>query len=138
MSDLLMNKLPIAKSVAREYLKLQKRLRTNKKLVEYIKIWVIGWLLLFFIGVYIYFVNQWSTLGFFLREEQRTLDRIEFEYSLIAIENTERQKAVRETVMSGNKYLDSEQQTRDFSLEKIILKIPYTGETLEERTKDMK
>gem|GEM_PF-6192188 len=33
-----MNKLPIAKSVAREYLKLQKRLRTNKKLVEYIKI----------------------------------------------------------------------------------------------------
>gem|GEM_PF-6318093 len=40
--------------------------------------------------------------------------------------------------MSGNKYLDSEQQTRDFSLEKIILKIPYTGETLEERTKDMK
>ena len=133
-----MNKLPIAKSVAREYLKLQKRLRTNKKLVEYIKIGVIWALLLFFSGVYIYFVKQGSTLGFFLREEQRTLDKIEFEYSLIAIENTDIQKAVRENVMSGNKYLDSERETRNFTLENIIRKMPYTGESLEERTAEMK
>lgn len=133
-----MNKLPIAKSVAREYLKLQKRLRTNKKLVEYIKVGIIGGLFLFFTGVYIYFVNQGSTLGFFLREQQRELDKIEFEYSLIAIENTEYQRALWENVMSGNKYLDSEKETVNFSLDKIILRVPYTGETLEERTKEMK
>lgn len=40
--------------------------------------------------------------------------------------------------MSGNKYLDSERETKNFSLDTIILKIPYTGETLEERTKNMK
>ena len=128
-----MNKLPIAKSVAREYLKLQKRLRTNKKLVEYIKIWVIGALFLFFLGVYIYFVNQGSTLGFFLREEQRTLDKIEFEYSLIAIQNTEKQKMVRESVMSGNKYLDSEKQTKNFTLDSIIFTVVYTGDKLDHR-----
>lgn len=133
-----MNKLPIAKSVAREYLKLQKKLRTNKKLVEYMKVWVIGALLLFFIGVYIYFVNQGSTLGFFLREQQRDLDKIEFNYSLIAIKNTEEQKTVREAVMSGNKYLDSEMQTKFFSLDNIILKIQYTGESLEERVEGLK
>ncbi len=133
-----MNKLPIAKSVAREYLKLQKRLRTNKKLVEYIKIWAIGGLLLFFIGVYIYFVNQGSTLWFFLREQQRDLDKIEFNYSLIAIKNTEEQKNVRETVMSGNKYLNSELQTKNFSLDSIIMRVSYTGDSLEERIKGLK
>ncbi len=133
-----MNKLPIAKSVAREYLKLQKRLRTNKRLVEYIKVWAIGGLLLFFIGVYIYFVNQGSTLGFFLREQQRDLDKIEFNYSLIAIKNTEEQKNVRETVMSGNKYLNSELQTKNFSLDSIIMRVSYTGDSLEERIKGLK
>lgn len=127
-----MNKIPIAKSVAREYLKLQNRLRTNKRLVEYIKVWVIAALFVFFGGVYIYFVNQGSTLGFFLRTEQRTLDKIEFEYSLIALENAEKQKQLWEKVMSGNKYLDSERQTKNFSLESIILKVPYTGELLED------
>lgn len=127
-----MNKIPIAKSVAREYLKLQNRLRTNKRLVEYIKIWVIAALFVFFGGVYIYFVNQGSTLGFFLRTEQRTLDKIEFEYSLIALENAEKQKQLWEKVMSGNKYLDSERQTKNFSLESIILKVNYTGEQLED------
>ncbi len=132
-----MNKLPIAKSVAREYLKLQNRLRTNKRLVEYIKIGVIAGLFLFFGGVYIYFVNQGSTLGFFLRTEQRELDKIEFEYSLIALENAEKQKLLREKVMSGNKYLDSERQTRNFSLESIILKVTYTGETLQEQVEEI-
>ena len=123
-----MNKLPIARSVAREYLKLQQRLRTNKKLVEYIKIGSIAALTLFFIGVYIYFVNQGSTLGFFLRQQQKDLDKIEFNYSLIAIKNTEEQKIVWEKVMSGNKYLDSERETRNFNLNQIIMKVPYTGE----------
>ena len=77
-------------------------------------------------------------MGFFLREQQRELDKMEFNYSLIAIENTEFQKGVWEYVMSGNKYLDSEKQTKDFSLNKIILRIPYTGETLEERTEELK
>lgn len=94
--------------------------------------------MLFFIGVYIYFVNQGSTLGFFLREQQRDLDKIEFNYSLIAIKNTEEQKTVREAVMSGNKYLDSEMQTKFFSLDNIILKIQYTGESLEERVEGLK
>lgn len=133
-----MNKLPIAKSVAREYLKLQQRLRTNKKLVEYLKIGAIGGLTLFFIGVYIYFVNQWSTLGFFLREQQKDLDKIEFNYSLIAIKNTEEQKKVWENVMSGNKYLDNERDTRTFSLDQIVMKIQYTWETLEKETANLK
>ncbi len=133
-----MNKLPIAKSVAREYLKLQQRLRSNKRLVEYLKIGAIGGLTLFFIGVYIYFVNQWSTLGFFLREQQKDLDKIEFNYSLIAIKNTEEQKKVWENVMSGNKYLDSERDTRSFSLDQIVMKIAYTGETLEKETANLK
>lgn len=93
---------------------------------------------MFFIGVYIYFVNQGSTLGFFLREQQRDLDKIEFNYSLIAIQNTEQAKDVWEGVMSGNKYLDSEKQTKDFSLNQIIFKVQYTGEKLEERTAEMK
>lgn len=77
-------------------------------------------------------MNQGSTLGFFLRTEQRTLDKIEFEYSLIALENAEKQKQLWEKVMSGNKYLDSERQTKNFSLESIILKVNYTGEQLED------
>lgn len=133
-----MNKLPIAKSVAREYLSLQKRLRANKKLVEFMKIGAIGAMTLFFIGVYIYFVNQGSTLGFFLRQEQRELEKIEFNYSLIAIQSVQEQKIVREQVMSGNKYMNSEVDTPSFSLEKILMKIPYSGEKLEEKTKDMK
>ncbi|MBP6910898.1 hypothetical protein KBC03_04900 [Patescibacteria group bacterium] len=94
--------------------------------------------MLFFIGVYIYFVNQGSTLGFFLREQQRDLDKIEFNYSLIAIKNTEEQKNVRETVMSGNKYLNSELQTKNFSLDSIIMRVSYTGDSLEERIKGLK
>lgn len=87
--------------------------------------------MLFFIGVYIYFVNQGSTLGFFLRQQQKDLDKIEFEYSLIAIKNTEEQKKVWETVMSGNKYLDSERDTHNFTLNKIIMKVEYSGDRLE-------
>lgn len=126
-----MNKIPIAKSVAREYLLLQNKLRANKKLVEYIKVGAIGGLVLFFIGVYVYFVNQGSTLGFFLREEQKDLDKIEFDYSLIALQNTDEQKGVWENAMSGNKYLDSERDTKDFTLDKIVMKIEYTGAILE-------
>lgn len=88
--------------------------------------------MLFFIGVYIYFVNQGSTLGFFLRQQQRDLDKIEFEYSLIAIKNTEEQKSVWESVMSGNKYLDSERETHNFTLDKILMKVPYSGDRLGE------
>lgn len=133
-----MNKLPIAKSVAREYLRLQKRLRTNKKLVEFLKIGALRGVTLFFIGVYIYFVNQGSTLGFFLRQEQRELEKIEFNYSLIAIQSVQEQKLVREQVMSGNKYMNSEVDTPNFSLEKILMKVQYSGDKLEEKTKDMK
>ena len=35
--------------------------------------------------------------------------------------------------MSGNKYLDSEKQTKNFTLDSIIFTVVYTGDKLDHR-----
>lgn len=103
-----MNIFIIHKSIAKQYTALQNQIRYNKQLIEYAKAGGVILLFLFFLGVYIYFINKASTLGYFYRNEQKKRDTAEFQFNIQSFETTKAYNALRSTVMTGNKYLGSD------------------------------
>lgn len=100
-----MNVLIIHKSIAKQYLVLQNKLRYSTKLTEYSKAGLVILVFLFCMGVYIYFVNQASTLGYFYTNEKKSRDAAQFSYNIQAFQTTKIYEDLRESVMTGNKYV---------------------------------
>lgn len=116
-----MNIFIIHKSIARQYTALQNKIRYNKQLIEYAKA---GWVILvflFFLGVYIYYINKASTLGYFYRNEQKKRDQAEFEFNIQAFETTKVYETLWDEIMVWNKYLGSD--SKNFSLQNDIYPI---------------
>jgi hypothetical protein len=93
---------------------LQNKVRYNKKLIEYIKAGAVIAAFVFFLGVYIYYVNKASTLGYFYRNEQKTRDNMEFDYNIQSFETTKKYEQLWDSTMGGLKYLGS--NSENFSL----------------------
>ncbi len=83
-----MNIFIIHKSIAKQYMSLHNKIRYNKKLRERTKAGAVVFMFLFFLGVYIYYVNKASTLGYFYRQEKAKRDAMEFDYNIQSFETT--------------------------------------------------
>lgn len=113
-----MNIFIIHKSIAKQYMAFQNKLRYNKQLVEYAKAGVVVFFFLFFLGVYVYFINKASTLGYTFRQEQKKRDTAEFTYNIQAFDTTKSYETLWNSVMNEQKYLGSDSQR--FSLKDIV------------------
>ncbi|MBP6086566.1 hypothetical protein KA478_05360 [Patescibacteria group bacterium] len=100
-----MNIFIIHKSIAKQYMSLQHKIRYNKKLVEYAKAGAVIFAFVFFLGVYIYYVNKASTLGYFYRQEKNKRDAADFDYNIQSFETTKIYEDLRKKTMEGNRYL---------------------------------
>lgn len=67
---------------------LQHKIRYNKRLWEYTKAGAVAVVFFFFLGIYIYYVNKASTLGYFYRQEKEKRDAMEFDYNIQAFDTT--------------------------------------------------
>lgn len=116
-----MNVLIIHKSIAKQYLALQNKIRYSQQFKEYSKSWLVILWFLFCLGIYIYFVNQASTLGYFYSQEKSTRDAAQFSYNIQAFETTRIYENLWKSVMEGNKYLGT--PSTYFSLKNAIYPI---------------
>lgn len=100
---------------------LHNKIRYNKKLLEYSKAWVVIFFFLFFLGIYIYYVNKASTLWYFYRQEKTKRDAMEFDYNIQSFETTKIYEGLWVKAMEWNKYLGS--NSNDFNLQDSIYRV---------------
>ena len=84
---------------------LHNKIRYNKKLREYTKAGVVVFFFVFFLGVYIYYVNKASTLWYFYRQEKNKRDAAEFDFNIQSFETTKKYEDLRQQAMTGSRYL---------------------------------
>ncbi len=72
------------------YLQLQKKIKTNKKFLEYFKLIVVILIFLISIGIYWYFTNINSTQWYFLRQINKEYQNVKIQYELSKLEETKR------------------------------------------------
>lgn len=113
-----MNIFIIHKSIAKQYLAFQSKLRYNKQFIEYAKAGVVIFFFLFFLGIYVYFINKASTLGYTFRQEQKLRDAAEFTYNIQAFDTTKTYETLWNSTMNNQKYLGSD--SRSFTLRDIV------------------
>jgi hypothetical protein len=100
---------------------LHNKIRYNKKLREYGKAGVVVFFFVFFLGVYIYYVNKASTLWYFYRQEKTKRDAMEFDYNIQAFETTKIYEWLRKKAMEWNRYLGAD--SRDFNIRKSLYEV---------------
>jgi hypothetical protein len=116
-----MNIFIIHKSIAKQYMAFQNKIRYNKKLMEYSKAWAVIVIFLFFLGVYVYYINKASTLGYTFRQEQKKRDAAEFTYNIQAFQTTKAYQALRNSALQWPKYMGTD--SKWFSLRDIVYTI---------------
>lgn len=116
-----MNIFIIHKSIAKQYMSLHNKIRYNKKLREYSKAGVVVFFFVFFLGIYIYYVNKASTLGYFYRQEKTKRDAMEFDYNIQAFDTTKIYEWLREKAMEGNRYLWAD--SNNFNLKNSLYEV---------------
>ena len=100
---------------------LHNKIRYNKKLREYSKAGVVVFFFVFFLGIYIYYVNKASTLGYFYRQEKTKRDAMEFDYNIQSFETTKIYEGLWVKAMEGNRYLGAD--SNYFNLQDSIYKV---------------
>lgn len=100
---------------------LHNKIRYNKKLLEYSKAWVVIFFFVFFLGIYIYYVNKASTLWYFYRQEKTKRDAMEFDYNIQSFETTKIYEGLWVKAMEWNRYLGA--NSNDFNLQDSIYKV---------------
>lgn len=116
-----MNIFIIHRSIARQYTALQNKIRYNKQLIEYAKAGGVILVFLFFLGVYIYYINKASTLGYFYRNEQKKRDQAEFQFNIQAFETTKVYETLWDQIMTWSKYLGTD--SKNFTLKESVYSI---------------
>lgn len=100
---------------------LHNKIRYNKKLRERTKAGAVVFMFLFFLGVYIYYVNKASTLGYFYRQEKAKRDAMEFDYNIQSFETTKLYQWLWENAMTWNRYLGT--PSSEFSLQDWLYEV---------------
>ena len=120
-----MEKIIFLKSLSKQYLNLQNKVKQNYKIVDAMKLFVTLFILFFTIWVYWYFVNISSTKGYFLRQEMKHLEEAKFNHSIAQIEVLRLEKDIWENMQS-----DTVLKQKKIQINEKVVYIPYSSDKL--------
>lgn len=81
-----MRKFVLLKSISKQYIELQKKVRRNNQVLDSLKLLTSVIIFLLIIWVYGYFVNISSTKWYFLRQEMKNLEETKFTHSITQLD----------------------------------------------------
>lgn len=118
-----MEKTIFFKSLSKQYVSLQNKVRENYKIIDAMKLIVTLFILFFTIGVYWYFVNISSTKGYFLRHEMKNFEEAKFNHSIVQVEVLKLEKQIWDNIQTNTVIKQKKIQIN----EKVVY-VPYGKE----------
>ncbi|MFZ2151406.1 MAG: hypothetical protein WAZ12_01045 [Candidatus Absconditicoccaceae bacterium] len=97
-------------AINQTYASLLNKYRTYQGIIDIIKIGGLALTLLFFMLIYLYFINKSSTQGYFLRQANNDLNTIKFKYEIVKTNvlnyKQQNRQEMHETFGNSNRVVD--------------------------------
>jgi hypothetical protein len=93
-----MKKVALSRSMSKRYLSMKQHIRRNKKLVSSAKLVFVSVIFMLVLGVYAKEINEWSTAGFFLKQEMKAYENLTFDLDIVELDILMKEKQLRDSV----------------------------------------
>lgn len=103
------------------YTSILKKIQQHQYMSEFVKLWGLISMFLLTVGLYLYYINASSTLGYYLRQEERSLSNKKFEYNALLLERLQLQQNLWNKLSTQTQWLTLSDNT---SSDLIRISIP--------------
>lgn len=111
-----------SQQLGKTYQNFSRHIKKYDRAVDYTKIGILFTLFIFSIFSHLYFVNTSSTRGWYFRQEMKTLDKVQFDYNIIALDIAKSEKQLRQNMTIEN------QKNPSVEINNTIVSLPITKE----------
>lgn len=94
--------IPIA-SVSKDFFDLLEKTKRQKKTVSFTKLIIVSVICFFVVALYAWWVNQASTRGYYLKQENKNYDSLVFKRSIAQLDTLQLERKLYDTILQGRK-----------------------------------